>query len=259
MSDSIKIVFTGTGSGKSSLNRFHSSFLIRSDSYNLQVDAGDGISRALLRLGIDFNEIDGILITHFHPDHYSGLITLIQQMKLMNRQMPLDLFVSKGNINFIKELLTRSFLFEERLPFLMNIQKIETGKKIEFRGKFTLTARENSHLEKYREYGVKAGDLKSYSLEIVSGTGELFYSGDVGAPADLGQFSFNSGSILVTETTHVPVENVIEIISSNDLKKVILTHLDSDDPSSLLAKITNLYPDGLNKFTVAHDGLMLTV
>ncbi len=259
MSDSIKIVFTGTGSGKSSLNRFHSSFLVRSDSYNLQIDAGDGISRALLRLGIGFNEIDGIFITHFHPDHFSGLVTLIQQMKLIKRQMPLDLFVSKGNIGFIKELLTRSFLLEERLPFELNLKKIETGKKIDFRGKFTLAAIENSHLEKYREYGVKGLDLKSYSLVISSGTGELFYSGDVGEPKDLAGYKFGSGAILITETTHVPVEDIIEIIESNDLKKVILTHIDSDDPSGLISKITNLYPDGLNKFTVAHDGLMITV
>ncbi|OQY73636.1 MAG: hypothetical protein B6D45_07865, partial [Ignavibacteriales bacterium UTCHB3] len=107
MSDSVKIIFTGTGSGRSSLNRFHSSFLIRSDSYNLLVDAGDGISRALLRLGIDFNEIDGVFITHLHPDHYSGFPSLILQMKMSSRRMPLELYTSKGNGNFIKELLNR--------------------------------------------------------------------------------------------------------------------------------------------------------
>lgn len=259
MSDSIKIVFTGTGSGKSSLNRFHSSFLIRSDSYNLQIDAGDGISRALLRLGIGFNEIDGILITHFHPDHFSGLITLIQQMKLIKRQMPLDLFVSKGSINFIRELLMRSFLLEERLPFQLNLKRIETGKKTDFRGKFTITAIENSHLEEYRELGVKGLDLKSFSIAVTSGTGELYYSGDVGTSMDLAGLKFGNGAILVTETTHVTVEDIIGIIESNDLKKVILTHIDADDPSALITKITNLYPDGLNKFTVAHDGLMITV
>lgn len=259
MSDSIKIVFTGTGSGRSSLNRFHSSFLIRSDSYNLLIDAGDGISRALLRLGIEFKEIDGVLITHFHPDHYSGLITLIQQMKMYNRQMPLDLFVSKSNINFLKELLNKSYMLEDRLGFVLNFQKIETGKRLDFRGKFTLTAIENSHLQKYRDYPGKGLDFKSYSLAIESATGYLFYSGDVDSPSDLDLFNFNANSILVTETTHISIEAVIKLLKEKEIKKIILTHLDTDDPSTLISTISASFPEGLSRITIAHDGLIISV
>lgn len=259
MSDTIKLVFTGSGSGKSSLNRFHSSFLIRSDSYNLLVDAGDGISRALLRLGIGFNEIDGILITHFHPDHFSGILSLLQQMKLGKKQLPVDIFVSKSNINFLKEMLAKSFLFEDRLSFALNFQKIETGKKVDFRGKFTVTALENSHLEKYREHGLKDSELKSYSLLISAANGEIFYTGDVGSSTDLELFEPDINSILITETSHVDMETVIELIKNNELKKVILTHIDTDDPSPLISKITAIHPDGLNKITIAHDGLIISV
>ncbi|GAB1348735.1 ribonuclease Z [Ignavibacteriales bacterium] len=259
MSDTIKIIFTGSGSGKASLNRFHSSFLIKSDSYNLLVDAGDGISRALLRLGIEYNEIDGILITHFHPDHFSGILSLVQQMKLGKKQLPVDIFVSKSNINFLKEMFTKSFLFEERLSFQVNYHKLETGKKIDFRGKFSLIAFENSHLEKYKENGLKDSELKSYSLQISAQNGEVFYTGDVGSADDLGLFEPNSNSILITETTHVDMESVIEIIKSNEIKKVILTHIDTDDPSALISRITSIYPDGLSKITIAHDGLIISV
>ena len=67
-----ELKFIGTGSGKTSLNRFHSSFFIKTSNYNLLIDAGDGESKALLSQGIDFNTIDGILFTHLHPDHYTG-------------------------------------------------------------------------------------------------------------------------------------------------------------------------------------------
>ena len=73
----MKIKFVGTSSGKASLNRFHSSLLLSSENYNLLVDAGDGISRALLVNGINFNSINGIIFTHLHPDHFSGLPALI--------------------------------------------------------------------------------------------------------------------------------------------------------------------------------------
>ncbi|MEO8398834.1 MAG: MBL fold metallo-hydrolase, partial [Ignavibacteriaceae bacterium] len=77
---SAKIKFIGTGSGKTSLKRFHSSFLILNESYNLLVDTGDGISKALLLQNINYNSIDGILISHLHPDHYTGLPLLLVQM-----------------------------------------------------------------------------------------------------------------------------------------------------------------------------------
>ncbi|MDZ7623513.1 MAG: hypothetical protein U5J96_03575 [Ignavibacteriaceae bacterium] len=48
----MKITFLGTSSGKASLNRYHSALLFTSEKYNLLVDAGDGISRALMSNGI---------------------------------------------------------------------------------------------------------------------------------------------------------------------------------------------------------------
>ncbi len=98
-----EIKFIGTGSGKISLNRFHSSFLISTEKFNLLVDAGDGISKALLIQKIDFNSIDGILISHLHADHFSGLPSLIAQMKMNNREKDLSIFANENLINFIKD------------------------------------------------------------------------------------------------------------------------------------------------------------
>ncbi|MCU0415336.1 MAG: MBL fold metallo-hydrolase, partial [Ignavibacteriaceae bacterium] len=81
----MKITFIGTSSGKVSLTRFHSSLVISSEKYNLLVDAGDGISRAIISNGINFKKINGVLFTHLHPDHFSGLPALIVQMKMMNK------------------------------------------------------------------------------------------------------------------------------------------------------------------------------
>ena len=37
------------------------------------IDAGDGVTRRLTRLGTNFRNIDDIFITHPHSDHTSGL------------------------------------------------------------------------------------------------------------------------------------------------------------------------------------------
>ena len=88
----MKIIFLGTSSGKTSANRFHSSLVLSYRDYNLLIDSGEGTSRALINCKIDFNSIDGILLTHLHPDHFAGLPGLITQMKMHQRKKSLQIF-----------------------------------------------------------------------------------------------------------------------------------------------------------------------
>ncbi len=55
----------------------------------------DSVSNPILRLeqaGLDFNNLTDIVITHFHPDHVSGLPLLLMDMWLMGRQRPLNIY-----------------------------------------------------------------------------------------------------------------------------------------------------------------------
>jgi len=55
----------------------------------------DSASNPILRLeeaGLDFNDLTDIIITHFHPDHVSGLPLLLMDMWLMGRQKPLNIY-----------------------------------------------------------------------------------------------------------------------------------------------------------------------
>ena len=55
----------------------------------------DSVSNPVLRLeqaGLDFNNLTDIIVTHFHPDHVSGLPLLLMDMWLMGRKKPLDIY-----------------------------------------------------------------------------------------------------------------------------------------------------------------------
>ncbi|GAB4538184.1 MAG: MBL fold metallo-hydrolase [Anaerolineales bacterium] len=55
----------------------------------------DTVSNPVVRLeqaGLDFNDLTDILITHFHPDHVSGLPLLLMDMWLMGRVRPLEIY-----------------------------------------------------------------------------------------------------------------------------------------------------------------------
>ena len=94
--NNFSIVFVGTSSGKTSLKRFHSSLLVKSHSFNLLIDCGDGTSKALLSQGISIDLIDGILFSHLHPDHSAGFPSLIVQMKQLKRVKKLKIFCHKN-------------------------------------------------------------------------------------------------------------------------------------------------------------------
>ncbi|CAG0971680.1 Ribonuclease BN [Anaerolineales bacterium] len=55
----------------------------------------DSVSNPILRLeqaGLDFNDLTDIIVTHFHPDHVSGIPLLLMDMWLMGRQRPLNIY-----------------------------------------------------------------------------------------------------------------------------------------------------------------------
>jgi len=55
----------------------------------------DSVSNPILRLeqaGLDFNDLTDIIVTHFHPDHVSGIPLLLMDMWLMGRQKPLNIY-----------------------------------------------------------------------------------------------------------------------------------------------------------------------
>jgi len=51
----MQLTFIGTGSGRTSLDRFHSSLLFTTSDKNVLIDAGDSISRALKRQQVPIN------------------------------------------------------------------------------------------------------------------------------------------------------------------------------------------------------------
>lgn len=88
----LEIVFLGTGSGIPSRKRNHSAIWLHYDQDNMLWDCGEGTQRQILKAGINFMKIDRIFITHWHADHWAGIIGLVQTMNLENRKKPLYIY-----------------------------------------------------------------------------------------------------------------------------------------------------------------------
>ena len=73
----MKITILGTGTATPLLNRNASGLIIEAAEAVILIDIGPGTLRRLCEAGLDYKDIDIILITHFHPDHVSDLTPLL--------------------------------------------------------------------------------------------------------------------------------------------------------------------------------------
>lgn len=247
--------FTGTSSGKVSPNRFHSSLFLSSEEYNLLIDCGDGTSRSLLKQNISFESVDGIIFTHFHPDHFSGFPALIVQMKLSGRKAPLDIFIHKELKDTALRFLHQSYLFEEKFGFDFNIRAFEERREVNIHNEFSFIARRNSHLDIYKMYD-KTGEIKFISLSFLFTIDKknLYYSGDIGSYADLKLFENEKFEIAICETTHISDEELQLLLRNPDLKSLYLTHIDENKVENLQKTCEKLTGEA-KRCILAFDGL----
>ncbi len=68
----------------------------------------DCVSNPILRLpqaGIEFNTLTDLVLTHFHPDHVSGVPLLLMNMWLLGRKNPLDIYGLHHTLSRIEDLM----------------------------------------------------------------------------------------------------------------------------------------------------------
>lgn len=252
-----ELIFIGTSSGKTSVNRFHSSFLILTSNYNLLIDAGDGISKALLTQQVSYDVIDGILFSHLHPDHYTGLATLIVQMKMIERKKTLDVFINSELADVIRNFLIQSYLFPEKIGFAIEYHPLTDNVKFKINDDISFIPRQNSHLSsvsKLEDYKSRSFSSNSFLLRVDDKN--IHYTSDVGEKDDLQLFKDKTIDCLISEVTHINPKDIITAFDKSILPgQIIFTHISDDDLISLQKFILELPESLKKKIIIASDGL----
>lgn len=256
----MEIKFIGTSSGKTSLKRFHSSFILLTDDFNLLIDAGDGVSKALLQNEISYEKIDGILFTHLHPDHFSGFGSLIVQMKLVNRTKELKIFVHESLSEFIREFLFNSYLFEEKMDFQILYEVFTHNEPFIICDEIKFTSRQNSHLDQYVKYD-KGGKINFISCSFLFelNNKKLFYTGDVGSAKDLFLFEDYHVQKIISEITHLDKADLLTAFRKLNPGEIYLTHISDDDEFTLNQWKSSLSVEIRTKFIIAYDGMSVGI
>ncbi len=255
----MKLQFVGTGSGKTSLSRFHSSLLIEKAPLSLLVDAGDSVSKALLKLNKDLSGITHIIISHFHADHFAGLPSLITQMYLLGRTEPLKIIVHKNYLDFVEVLLDGAYLFREKLPFSLEIDSYEFQKEFKLGSCFSFVPVRNSHISKSAKVENYPDELfVSSSFVFYSGGLKILYTSDLGGDEDISLFKTDY-DIVIAEFTHVSVNFIFELLKISNPRKLYLTHIDEEKLSKLLSEFSEAQLREEYKIFIANDGDVLNL
>lgn len=104
----MKVTILGSGTCVPSLARASSAILVEEEDTRLLVDCGLGVMHRLLAAGCEPKDLDGIFLTHFHPDHVAELVSLLFSGKYSGsrgRSKPLTLMGGKGLGTFHAGLL----------------------------------------------------------------------------------------------------------------------------------------------------------
>lgn len=86
----------GTGGTLPIPERALSSLYVRVNGRSLLIDCGEGTQVGIRRLGWGFRCLDGLLITHYHGDHCTGLAGLLLSLEKAGRDQPFHIWGPKG-------------------------------------------------------------------------------------------------------------------------------------------------------------------
>ena len=77
-------------------DRALASLYVRVNGKALLVDCGEGTQVQLRKLGWGFRCVDGLLITHYHGDHCSGLPGFLLSLAKAGREEPFHIYGPEG-------------------------------------------------------------------------------------------------------------------------------------------------------------------
>lgn len=87
-----KLYFLGTGYAVPEEGHDNTHLFLDLEERGILVDCGTNPLPTLKRAGIALDQITDLLITHFHPDHASGMPMLLMSLWLLGRKKPLNIY-----------------------------------------------------------------------------------------------------------------------------------------------------------------------
>jgi len=117
----LKLLFLGTSAARPTAERNVSALILTRGGETLLFECGEGTQRQMMRYGVTF-ALGEVFFTHFHADHFLGIIGLVRTLGLQGRTEPFRLTGPRGGRKLLEQALA---LGVERQPFEVEIVEVE--------------------------------------------------------------------------------------------------------------------------------------
>jgi ribonuclease BN (tRNA processing enzyme) len=180
------------------------------------VDAGEGVTRRLVRAGLAIRDIENIFITHAHSDHTGGLGGLLAAVYDSYRTKPLNIYGPPGTVASVKGLVDYLTVSSDirisdgthSIPVSRLFSGRDRGTGTVYRdANVKVTAVENTHFH-FPSGSPAYGKYKSYSYRFEASDRVLVFTGDTG-PSEAVTELAKGADVLITEVTYLSPEEAI--------------------------------------------------
>jgi ribonuclease Z len=130
----LSVFFAGTAGSVPSARRGLPAVLVRAGGDRLLFDCGEGTQQQLLR-SVGLPELDAVFITHFHLDHWLGLLGMLKTFDLRARERPLALYGPHG----LRALIEGMRPVIGRTGYPLELRELEPHDEVEF-GPYSIAA-----------------------------------------------------------------------------------------------------------------------
>ncbi len=233
----IRATFLGTGNFLAPGERYWNSFVLRNSDVCVLVEPSPTSLPNLRRAGVAVEELDAIVISHFHPDHTFGWPFLLLEIVRRPRDRPLYVVGPPGVEGFLADMMRFGSVTDidaaARETRDLRYVEADPAAAPQKAGPLGFTAVTVDHVPELECFG--------YVLEL--GGRRIGYSGDT-KPCDGLEALAESSEALVLECngahpakTHMDAGAVMSVARRHPHLKLVVTHLGGDVKASMLAGI----------------------
>jgi ribonuclease BN (tRNA processing enzyme) len=242
----MQLQFVGCGDALGSGGRFNTCFHVTGERVNFLIDCGASSLPALKRLAIARDDIDLILITHFHGDHFAGLPFLLLEAQFTRRARPLVVAGPLGIETRLAQVMEALFEHSSKTKprFELSVVALKAGETQAF-GAVKVTPYPVVH-------GLSGGPYLAYRIEAEGRV--IAYSADtewtetlIPTARDADLFIAEAYYYDKVVKNHLSLKTLEAHLPDIKPKRLILTHM-SDD---MLGRLETL------DYTTASDGMIV--